>query len=265
MTKCLKSLILSALAMSVALSCSPTVYDYAYDMRQASSSGLDLNGKSVAAVYFDNLSVNDILFESALANAFCESMSGAYPEADSAAVFTMSPTDSLDLSDKAVLADILTSTGRDVLFVFEAPSFSGVNYSQRLTVYDSMDSSDRPYSFQARGEIGEDKVEAGRTVGAGIAESFQPVWKERIFQIISYDSGKWPEAENYAAQCQWKKAMELWLAELDSSDTVKRSAAEYNLALACYMCGMNDLAKEWLDKSDKDYKYACSQSLRRLL
>lgn len=254
------------LAAFAAMSCAPTIYNYAFDMQQPSESGVDLRGKTAAVVYFDNLSVNDILFESSLASSFSRSLSESCPSADSAAVYTLPYSDSLDLGSKTVVADILTSTGRDVLFLFGVPSFSDGNYSQPIVVYDSMDKSDRILSFEANGTVAEDRVKAGAVIGEGISQSFVPTWREESFNIISFNGSKWTEAEGYAVACQWKKAIEIWMTLLDAGgDSSVRAAAEYNIALGCYMSDMSALAKEWLDRADKDYKYSCSSSLRRRL
>ena len=53
---------------------------------------------------------------------------------------------------------------------------------------------------------------------------------------------------------EWKAAIDIWLAELDTSDLMKKACAEYNIAVACYMLGDYALALEWLDRSDSDNK-----------
>ena len=43
--------------------------------------------------------------------------------------------------------------------------------------------------------------------------------------------------------------MDIWFEFLESHDALKRAAAEYNIAVACYMLGDFVLAQQWLDKS----------------
>ena len=57
--------------------------------------------------------------------------------------------------------------------------------------------------------------------------------------------------------------MDIWLELLSSKDMLKRSCAEYNIAVACYMLGDLDLASEWLDRSDTDNRLAQSDALRK--
>ena len=49
----------------------------------------------------------------------------------------------------------------------------------------------------------------------------------------------------------------------DTGDLLKRSCAEYNIAVACYMLGDYMLASEWLAMSDKDNKLPQSDALRK--
>lgn len=250
-------------ALSMICSCSPTVYNYVYDVIQPSEYGVELNGKSVASVYFDNLHVNDVLFESSLASSFSRNLSKEYASVDSSAIFTLEYSDSTDFSSKSSIAEILTGTGCDVLFFFGVPSFSDSSrYSQPILVYDSLNKSDKIISFEAKGEAGEDMVSAGSAVGKGIADTFAPQWMEEVFSVISFGGVRWSEAEAYAADCEWKKAIEIWLDLAGSNDSSVRSAAEYNIALGCFMSAMPELAIEWLDRSDADYSYPCSKDLR---
>lgn len=249
-------------ALSMICSCSPTVYNYVYDVMQPSEYGVELNGKSVATVYFDNLTVNESLFETSLASSFSRNLSAEYASVDTAAIFTLEYSDSTDFSSKSNIAEILTGTGCDVLFFFGVPSFSEGSYSQPILVYDSLNKSDKIVSFEAKGEAGEDMASAGSAVGKGIADTFAPQWKEEIFSVISFGGVKWSEAEAYAADCEWKKAIEIWLDIVVNNDSSVRAAAEYNIALGCFMSAMPELAIEWLDRADADYGYPCSKDLR---
>ncbi len=51
----------------------------------------------------------------------------------------------------------------------------------------------------------------------------------------------------------------------ESKDMLKRSCAEYNIAIACLMLGDAELAIEWLDRSDADCKLPMSDVLRKRL
>ena len=50
---------------------------------------------------------------------------------------------------------------------------------------------------------------------------------------------------------------------LDTNDLLKRSCAEFNISVACYMLGDYQLASDWLDQSDKDNKLPLSDAMRK--
>ena len=81
--------------------------------------------------------------------------------------------------------------------------------------------------------------------------------------ILYYDSQKWYDALVEAENFDWKEAMDIWITLLDSKDQMKRSCAEYNISVACYMLGDYPLAIEWLDLSDKTNKLPISDAMRK--
>ena len=92
--------------------------------------------------------------------------------------------------------------------------------------------------------------------------AIQPI--NEVYSIAYYDSSKWYEGLVRADQYDWKGAMDIWIGLLDSKDMMKRSAAEYNIAVACYMLGDYHLALEWLDRSDADNGFpTLSDGLRK--
>lgn len=105
--------------------------------------------------------------------------------------------------------------------------------------------------------------EVGFEAGEMIAESFKSQWKHEQYSIVYFDSSQWYKAVDYAEQYYWKEAMDIWIGLLDSNDPLKRSCAEYNISVACYMLGDYDLAAEWLDRSDVDNKLPLSDGLRK--
>ena len=66
-----------------------------------------------------------------------------------------------------------------------------------------------------------------------------------------------------AQNFDWRGAMDIWIGLLSTNDHYKRSCAEYNIAVACYMLGDYDLATEWLDRSDQDNLLPVSDALRK--
>ena len=99
--------------------------------------------------------------------------------------------------------------------------------------------------------------------GEVIAESFKSQWKHEQYSIVYYETEKWYDALVRAEAFDWKGAMDVWMELLSTNDLYKRSCAEYNIAVACYMLGDYSLATEWLDRSDQDNMLPLSDGLRK--
>ena len=99
--------------------------------------------------------------------------------------------------------------------------------------------------------------------GVQVASSFKSQWKHEQYSVLYYDSQKWYDALVEAENFDWKGAMDIWITLLDSKDQMKRSCAEYNISVACYMLGDYPLAIEWLDLSDKTNKLPISDAMRK--
>ena len=100
-------------------------------------------------------------------------------------------------------------------------------------------------------------------LGYSSAKTFSPSWKEETCTFIYFDSpSSWVTAAEYAFDYKWQDAIRIWMKLADTNNSVKRSCAEYNVALACYLMGDNELAIKWLDLSDKDNPISLSKNLR---
>jgi len=161
-------------------------------------------------------------------------------------------------------------------------SSGSIPYTMKLYCYDGMGKEDKVQAFggtsMARPEVyssGKDDstiatLKAWKALGAEgwnagvlVADSFKSQWKHEQYSVVYYDSAKWYSALDRASQYDWKGAMDIWLDLLSTNDLMKRSCAEYNLSVACYMLGDYQLATEWLDMSDKDNKLPISDALRK--
>lgn len=104
----------------------------------------------------------------------------------------------------------------------------------------------------------------GWNAGVLVADSFKSQWKHEQYSIVYFDSNdKWFEAMLRADQYDWKGAMDIWLDMLKTKDMMKRSCAEFNISVACYMLGDYNLASQWLDRSDEDNKLPISDAMRK--
>ena len=139
-------------------------------------------------------------------------------------------------------------------------NFSGSNVIRPVVYHDgSLIADDIPDAIWPY--VGKQAENVGYQAGA----SFQPVWKNEEFTIIYYDSfnDAWTDAAMEAYECKWDTAIAKWMTLLKTNNLKKRSCAEYNIALGCFMMGQKDLALKWLDQSDKDYPISLSKSLRK--
>ena len=155
-------------------------------------------------------------------------------------------------------------------------------FTMKLYCFDAMNKAEKVYSFngssvampfaysdgrqnaetimeKAVASLPELGFEAGRT----ISDSFISQWKHEQYSVVYFDNERWFRAMEYADAYQWRDAMDIWLALLDTNDLLKRSCAAYNLSVASYMLGDYDLASQWLDRSDKDNLLPMSDALRK--
>ena len=194
-------------------------------------------------------------------------------------VFLIEPP---ELGRPRVLEPVKVRTGGAVPADSSYLSEVEVPFLVRLDVYDSMNKADSVFSFTGKSTVrpvaysdGNDPddiiaMKAARaigepaaTVGRKLADSFLSTWKNESYSVIYYDSGRWLDAAYAASDYRWKDAMDIWMGLLDTGNLQKRSCAEYNISLACYMLGNYALALEWLDRSDSDCPLYQSRSLRQ--
>jgi hypothetical protein len=88
-------------------------------------------------------------------------------------------------------------------------------------------------------------------VGERTARSFMDQWETQDRVIFVYDKSKWNVAYDYALAFEWDKAMEIWLELVKSNNAKEAACASFNVALACEMQGNFELAKKWLNLSQK--------------
>ena len=157
-----------------------------------------------------------------------------------------------------------------------------IPFKIRMFCYDAMNRKENVYSFSGSSmaeshvysdgtsspeEIEEAAVmslsDAGFEAGRSMSRSFKSQWKHEQYSLVYFDGSSWYKGIDYADQYYWKEAMDIWMGLLDTNDLLKRSCAEYNIAVACYMLGDIKLASEWLDRSDADNKLPLSDALRK--
>ncbi len=162
-------------------------------------------------------------------------------------------------------------------------SRSSMPYTMRLFCFDGMDQKEQVKTFGgtsvARPDVYSDGKRTskelidkamkdidkeGWNAGVLVADSFKSQWKHEQYSIVYFDSSdKWFEALLRADQYDWKGAMDIWFDLLKTRDMMKRSCAEFNISVACYMLGDYNLASQWLDRSDEDNKLPISDAMRK--
>ena len=158
-----------------------------------------------------------------------------------------------------------------------------VPYELYVSAYDTMDKADKVYTFSGSrtlnatfycsNEENDEELrsrllssmtfEAGR-LGSVAASNFLSTWKQDSYSFYYYGNGAWLDiAEILAYDYDWRKAMDGWLKLLNTKNVQKKACAEYNIALACHMLGMQQLASEWLDRADSHFSLSLSDGLRK--
>jgi len=256
----------------LAVSCGPSRYALHLEMRQPSKSGVDLGGKLVSVVYSSIGDEAADTFAENMADAFAEALEKDYGTGEgSVGLYAVDGTQG-DYSQRDSLVSILISTGADVVFLFASPQFQGKSSEDsqsvlvRLYCYDGMNKEDKVQAFTGTTTIDKSQVSEAAKAGTRVADSFLSQWKPEQYSFAYFDSVKWYEALSKAEQYDWKAAMDIWFSLLDSNDPLKRSSAEYNIAVACYLMGDFSLAEQWLDRSDADSRISLfSDGLRKRL
>ena len=292
---------IAALSALVALqSCDPQAFSMNVEMRYPSSSGMSIDGKSVAVVYLNEDSAKDSVFNECLANGFASAIEKNYFNgAEAVNLYKMPKVVGGVYSNADTLINLIVDTGCDIVFLFDAPEFGNVQIKEQKTStsgtyypvsvpvaiklygFDSLSGSDtvhvwtgtRMLSANMEASLGRQAAadslwnrigSSAENLGEVSARTFAPVWKEETYTFIYYESPEaWLAAAQYASDYKWNEAMKVWISLLDTNNTMKRSCAEYNIATACFLMGDNELALKWLNSSDEDYPISLSNALRK--
>lgn len=252
--------LLASVVLLLIVSCGPSKHTMYIDARQPSKSGVDLAGKVVSVVFLENEDELGTTFNNNIAEGFASTLEKDYGTGEgSIAIYRMLKESDQDYTSSNVLIDLLVDTDADVIFLLDEVKYGPV-FSIRMYCFDGMDKSEKVRIYSGNCTSGVDGFETGVT----ISESFKSQWKTEAFSLAYFDNEKWYNALDHAESYEWKKAMDLWFRLLETNDVMKRSCAEYNIALACYMLGDYNLAEKWLDRSDADSKLPnMSEALRK--
>lgn len=300
-----KSVIFALASASIATltSCDPQAFTMNVEMRYPSSSGMDLNGKSVAVVYLEQDRQQDSVFNENLVNGFISNIEKDYFNGEeSVGIFFMEKDPDGNYESADSLVNLVMDTESDVVFLFDAPRFGNVSVSDfiasgdgkgfyqasvpvqiNLYAYDSFAPKDTVMVWNgtrtlarnipgnpdmSRAELAEmlwkDLSAPAERIGISSAKTFSPTWNTEQYTFIYFDSpSAWISAAEAAYDYRWQEAIKIWMTLLDTKSPMKRSCAEYNIAAACYLLGDNELALKWLHLSDSDNPISLSSTLRK--
>lgn len=298
-------LILSA----VVCSCGPSRHTVFVEKRNPSKSGLELSQKTISIVYLENSDKSENLFSEGMADGLAAALEEDYGMGEgSVGIYRMPCLPGADYSSRDTLVNLLLDTGTDVVFLIDTLSLGNMKvndaekvssassqdssyvstgsipFSMRMFCYDSMNKSDKVYTFNGQslavpfaysdGKTSASLIrqrmlsslsEVGVEAGKAISSTFASQWKNEQYTLFYFDSDKWYKALLLAEDFAWKDAMDIWMSMMKSSDSLKRSCAAYNIAVACHIMGDDFLAAEWLDLSDADSQLSASETLRKRL
>lgn len=241
--------VMSVLGLS-AMSCAVTYDDIALQVMRKSRSGLDFRQKSVSAyvIYRDS---EDSTAYCGVMTELIKRMSEEY--GISISLYTEMFEPETDYSDRAVLADMLTATNSDVVLVsvpFDSEELEQGTFGFRVSAYDSMSKSDivaMSHAYQAN------EIFVSATAKQ-LLDFYGPNWSAGVFRVLYVDgNSEWLSATDDAFKGQWTSAIDKWIAILEKSkSTEHRMAAEYDIALGCYLTGNIELAGKWIVQAASD-------------
>ena len=248
------------------VSCVPSRHAIHVEMRYPSKSGLELVAKNISVIYVAGEDDSSDVCNESIARGFAGSLEQDYEIGEgSVGVYRIADRGG-NYAKKDTLVNLLMDTGADVVFLFDRLKMldlgnGGKKVDLKLYCFDAMNSKENVYAFGGSTIMQTD--DNPEDIGKTVASSFLSQWKHEQYSVVYYENAKWYTALNKAEAFDWKGAMDIWLELLDTGDMLKRSSAEYNIAVACYMLGDYSLASDWLNRSDKDNKLPLSDALHK--
>lgn len=241
---------LAAMALILAVSCSPSIFRMDLQMRQPSSSGYDFGGKEMAVVYL--APTRDTSFLRALAEGFATSLEEDYFGGNQVVgVYSMPIAKVADYSSRDTLLNIVMDTEKDVIFLFEGQPDVNDKVKVRLHVYDSMGKTDTVRTFSAILPT-DGGNESAKTTGQKASVRFLSNWRPESFYFYYYDYKDWCSAADDAYEFKWYSALEKWLSIATKVQGKKLACAAYNLASASYILGDYSLCDRWLSVAEQN-------------
>ena len=270
----------ATIAIAAALllaACSPQVYPLYLEVRQPSSSGFNLNRKSMSIVYMEGNNNLDSLFERRAASAMARTLEEDYFDGEE--VVGLYSVPSLDTVTVENMRSLVMDTDKDVVFLLstqmDVPQDTTVAMSiplkARMYVYDSM-GEDKVRSFKGSSVMNlarmQDLEEKADEIGQTISGRFLSGWKTESFSFYFFDDfsvDEWVEGIQYANDGAFAKSADVWMTLVKKGSGIKRACAAYNLAMTFYLMEDYEMSSKWLSLAEKMEDLALAPGLRTRL
>lgn len=257
----IKSVIVFAFFMIAVQSCSLTYETLSLQVMKPAISGIDLRDKSLSAFMLYR-TPNDSAAYGAVMTKVIEQLADEYSKEIS--LYALPYVKGADYSNRDSLAAYLTLANTDVLLLAVPDGSNGDNgtYGFAISEYDGTSSVDNVYTLTALTA----NALAPTSTAKRIVTYFGPYWQTSNYNVMYYDGrDEWINALYLAERGSWAEAIDMWMDILGkSNDLNHRMAAEYNIALGCYLLGNNALAEKWLSQAEADCLGKVSSSISNL-
>ena len=177
------------LALLALVSCAPQAFIIRPEMRGASKSGINLNGKTMAVVYLTGNEANSNAFNASVADGFANRLEEDYFGGErEIGLFKMEAVPGADYSNKDTLINLVLESGKDVVFLFDLPELGSpivgdptkvtgkrvpadsayvsnvaMTFTTKVYVYDSMNKEDKVMGFTGSKSLTADVYSDGKT------------------------------------------------------------------------------------------------------
>ncbi len=236
----IKGILLAATLMALA-SCAPQAFVIRPEMKGASKSGLNLNGKSMAVVYLtdDNPTHDD--FNASMAGGFASRLEEDYfGGAQEIGLFKMPSKEGAEYSSKDTLIRLVLDSGKDVVFLFDVPEFGmplanepvkvsgkvstpdsayiskvAVPFTTKVYVYDSMNKDDKVLGYSGNKSLTANVYNNGSkpkdVVAASVFKDISPLGDNAGYLAANTFLSTWVQDDFYiiyydGAEKAWNKA-----------------------------------------------------------
>lgn len=260
----------TVIALMAVASCSYYTYPLSIERRGPAKVDMDLSGRSIS-VSFVHSDPKDSVFLSAVADGFATGIEKMYFDGRRAVdIFEIRKNGNGDYASKDTLQQLVMSTDADFVLLLDSCAYTvekqtgdTLQVKANLYAYDALDRRDTVRTFYGRKVYVPGDSDFPVRFGDALSKSFESTWTKETYQIYFYDEDAWIDAATYAANYEWRKALNAWADILEGTGNLQRKAlASYNIAFACYMLEDYTYALLWLDKAEKFGDVAQAGSLR---